>query len=84
MRVDKPMLSADGTECCGNAAWRRHVCPFHEGWIEGQEALEDRLAAAETVCREVTASAASGWGVNANNRNGIGIKQALANWRATL
>lgn len=30
-------------ECCGNDAWRGHLCEYHMGWEDGIDAVLDHI-----------------------------------------
>jgi hypothetical protein len=38
-------------ECCGNDAWRGHLCPYHEGYEDGHGDMEDRVEELEAALR---------------------------------
>lgn len=55
MRVDKPMLAPDGTECCGTPEWCFQHCEYHRGYLDALDREEAADAALITRCEVLQA-----------------------------
>jgi hypothetical protein len=76
------MMAKSREGCCAN--WPK-PCSYHEGWLDAEDLLEDRLRAAEAVCRALEL------GVLRTVREGRldpqdeacgGLVESLSAWRA--
>lgn len=51
-----PYLNFDGTVCCGDDAWRGHLCSYHQGWEDGRDQPDVRRALASMWADDLLAS----------------------------
>lgn len=47
--VESQTLQPDG--CCSTDSWRGHLCPYHDGYADGIDAVLERMHAIEEVTR---------------------------------
>lgn len=52
-------VAAIGNGCCGDSAWRGHLCQYHEGYRAAQDVYEAEIADLRQTIRELTDL---GWG----------------------
>lgn len=79
MRVGKPMLNPDGTECCGNDAHRGYVCQYHEGWLDALDSEEAAVGLLIAALKEIRYDSISGTAYSARIADA-----ALKAWEETV